>query len=217
MKNLIGISALGFLFMLQSCSKDVLKGDGPIRTETRTLTSFTSVDISGQRNVEIIKSDTKKVEVTGYDNLVDSYESKVDNGTLTFGFLNHLRVKNDNISLKIYTPDFSEIHLSGNNIVTISEGFTLNDFEASMSGNGKLYFKGGTANNLLVKSSGNGETYADNLVTQNVQVEISGNGTTEVQAVKTLSVRISGNGEVYYRGDPTVTTKISGNGKVIKH
>jgi len=217
MKNVIAISALGFLFLLQSCSKDVLKGDGTIRTETRALTSFTSVDISGNRNVEIIKSDTKKVEVTGFDNLIGSYESKVDNGTLTFGFVNHWRVKNDNISLKIYTPDFSEIRLSGNNTVTIGAGFNLNDFEASMSGNGKLYFSDGTVNNLTIKSSGNGETHASNLVSQYVRVEISGNGTAEVNAVKTLSVRISGNGEVHYWGNPEVNSSISGNGKTIKH
>ena len=217
MKNVIAISALGFLFMLQSCSKDVLKGDGPIRTETRTLTSFTSVDISGNRNIEIIKSDVKKVEVTGYENLVSSYESKIENGTLTFGFVNHWRVKNDNISLKIYTPDFSEIHLSGNNHVTIGAGFNLSDFEASMSGNGKLFFTEGTVNNLTIKSSGNGETHADKLVAQNVRVEISGNGTAEVQAVKTLSVRISGNGEVHYWGNPAVSSSISGNGKTVKH
>ncbi len=170
--------------MLQSCSKDVLKGDGPIRTETRTVTSFSSVDISGNRNVEIIKSDTRKVELTGYDNLLPSYESKVDNGTLTFGFVNHWRVKNDNISMKIYTPDFSEIRLSGNNTVTIGTGFNLNDFVASMSGNGKLHFSEGMVNNLTIKSSGNGETHANQLVAQNVRVEISGNGTAEVQAVK---------------------------------
>jgi len=217
MKNVIAISAFGFLLMLQSCSKDVLKGDGPVRSETRTLTTFSSIDISGNRDVEIIKSDTRKVEVTGYENLVGSYESKVDNGTLTFGFVNHWRVRNDNISLKIYTPDFSEIHLSGNNTVNIGAGFNLDEFKASMSGNGKLLFSEVTVNNLTIKSSGNGETHAEKLISQHVRVEISGNGMAEVQAVKTLSIRISGNGEVHYWGNPEVSSSISGNGKTVKH
>lgn len=217
MKNVIAIAVFGFSFLLQSCSKDVLVGDGPNRTETRELTTFKYVDISGNRNVEIIKSDIRKVEVTGYENLTVAYQSKVENGYLTFGYVNHWRVRKDNISLKIYTPDLSEIHLSGNNQVTIGAGFHFNDFEASMTGNGKLYFGEGTANNLKIKSSGNGETYAEKLLAQNVRVEISGNGLAEVQASKTLTVRISGNGEVHYWGNPQVSSSISGNGKTIRH
>lgn len=217
MKNVIAIAALGMTILLQSCSKDVLVGDGPIRTETRELTSFSFVDISGNRNVEIIKSDIRRVEVTGYENLTAAYQSKVENGYLTFGFVNYWRVKKDNISLKIYAPDLSGIHLSGNNQVTIGAGFTFRDFEASMTGNGKLFFGEGTANNLKIKSSGNGETYAEKLLAQNVRVEISGNGLAEVQASKTLSVKISGNGEVHYWGNPQVSSIISGNGKTIRH
>jgi len=217
MKNVIAISAVGILFMLQSCSKDVLKGDGTIRTETRELTTFARIDISGNRNVEIIKSETKKVEVTGYDNLIGSYESKVDNGTLSFGFLNHFRVKNDNISLKIYTPDLSDIHLSGNNIVTFGSGFNFNDFEASMSGNGKVTFNEGVVNNLTIKTTGNGEIHAEKLLAQHARIESSGNGLSVVQVAQTLSVRISGNGEVHYWGNPEVNSSISGNGKTVKH
>lgn len=217
MKNVIASAALGMFVLLQSCSKDVLKGDGAIRTETRSLASFANVDISGNRTVEIIKSDTRKVEVTGYENLTTAFVSKVENSNLTFGFQNQWRVKNDNISLKIYTPDLSELHLSGNNTVTLGDGFTLNDLEASMTGNGKLYFTGGTVENLTVKSSGNGETHAEKLQAQNVKVEISGNGLAEVKAAKTLSIRISGNGEVHYWGNADVTSNISGNGKTIKH
>lgn len=217
MKNVLALATLGIAFLLQSCSKDVLVGDGPNRTETRELASFRHIDVSGNRHVEIVKSDVYKVEVTGYENLTVAFQSKVENGYLSFGYLNHWRVKNDNISLKIYSPDLSGMHISGNNEVSIGTGFNFNDLEVSMTGNGKLFFGACTANNFKIKSNGNGETFAEKLHAQNIRVEINGNGLAEVHATKTLSVKIIGNGEVHYWGDPQVAANISGNGKTIRH
>lgn len=211
------IVAFSALFLLGSCSKDVLVGDGPIETESRTLASFASIDIAGNRTIEIIKSDLYKVEITGYQNLVNAFESNVKDNGLSFGFPNHTRVKNDNISIKVFTPNLSAIHFSGNIQANIGGGFNLQTFEATLSGNGKIYFNEGSVKELSIRNSGNGEIYAEKLIAEEARVEISGNGLAYVHALNTLDIRISGNGEVQYWGNAKVATSISGNGKAVPH
>jgi hypothetical protein len=199
------------------CTKDTLKGEGTIVTETRELPNFTMVEISGNRYAEIIPAAESKVEITGYENLVPAYEAKVSNGKLYFEYPNRHNVRRDNIQLKIYTPTIAKIRMSGQTEVKMADGFTGQNFEANLSGDGKLTTGTGNFETTGIFTSGNAKVYAANLTSNNVQVDVSGNGYIEVKANNQLNINISGNGEVHYWGTPAVTTKISGSGKAIKH
>jgi hypothetical protein len=203
--------------LLTGCSKDILKGEGDIVMESRQVSDFTMVEISGNRFAEIIPSAESKVEITGYENLIPAFESRVINGKLYFDFPNHYNVRRDNIKLKIFTPVVGKLRLSGQTEVTITDGFNGQVFEAQLSGNGKLTTGTGNFETIGIFTSGNSRVYARNLTGNKVQVDVSGNGYIEVKAKAQLAVNISGNGEVHYWGTPAITTKISGNGKAIKH
>jgi hypothetical protein len=219
MKNIFKHTAIVLIsvILFSSCTKEVLHGEGNITTETRNLAAFSAIEISGNRHAEIILSTESKVEITGYQNLVAAYKSTVSNGKLRFDFNNCTKVHNENISLKIYTPSFSSINMSGNAEVKMGENFSGNYFEAMLSGNGILRMQGGNFSTVKLNSSGSAKVYASAVVSNQTNVSVSGNGYMEVQATKALDVRISGNGEVHYWGNPTVSTNISGNGKIVKH
>ncbi|HSC53574.1 MAG TPA: DUF2807 domain-containing protein [Phnomibacter sp.] len=202
--------------LLMSCTKDVLRGEGSTITETRSLQAFSAVEVSGNRVAEIIPSVEYKVEVTGYQNLVPVYSSIVSNGKLYFEFKNH-RVRNDNISLKIYTPTLSKLNMSGNTDISTGALYAGEYFEAFISGNGVLRMAGGTYGATHFNTSGSAKIYASNVSSNNSHVSVSGNGHIELKANNTLDVEISGNGEVHYWGNPAITSNISGNGKMVKH
>jgi hypothetical protein len=203
--------------LLTGCTKDSLTGEGSVVTKSRSLSAFTSVDISGMRYAEIIYSDKSMVEITGYENLVPVFESNVKNGSLSFKYPNFTKVKNDNIKLKIYTPVLNKIRLSGSTEVVIGDGFEGQSFEANLSGLSKLSIENSQYEFFDVFSSGNSKVLAKDFIANRIKVDISGNGYLEVNAISELAIKISGNGEVHYWGNPAVSTKISGSGKAVKH
>jgi hypothetical protein len=211
-------SLLTALAVLSSCSKDVLHGSGATISDTRTLVPFESVEIVGNRDVEIIPSAESKVEITGYENLVPAYTAKVSQGRLYFEFPYHAVVKNDNIRLKIYTPGLKATKLVGNNNVLVKSGITTDNFMADLTGNAKLRFEPNHFNKLEVRMSGNAEVFAEPAIARRADVQVSGNGYVEVRASESIRVQVSGSGEVNYWGSPADTDiSISGRGKAIRH
>jgi hypothetical protein len=212
LNTIILISAL-----VTGCTKDNLKGEGAIITESRELNNFTMVEISGERYAEIIPATRARVEITGYENLVQAYEAKVKNGRLSFEYPDHCKVRQDNIKLKIYTPSIAKISMSGHTEVKVADGFSGQQFDAQLSGNSHLTTGTGNFETSGFFTSGNAKVYAANITSNKAQVDVSGNGYIEVKAKDQLSIRISGNGEVHYWGNPVVSSSISGNGKTVKH
>ncbi len=219
MKKFIGLfSLLSAVLLVSSCTKDVLSGNGNTVTETRTLPAFTSIDLVGNRAAEFIYSAESKVELTGYENLLNSFHEKVENGKLSFEYPGHTSVRNDNIRLKIYTPHITKTTLVGNTDVRIGGGFNNIDFKAELAGNGKLRFAPNHFNKLELRTSGNAEVYAEPVVAKHVDVDVSGNAFIEVRATERISIQVSGSGEVNYWGNPAdADIHISGHGHAIRH
>jgi hypothetical protein len=219
MKNTIKHTTIFFLsaIMLSSCTKEVLRGEGTITTETRMFNAFTAVEISGDREAEIIFSSESKVEISGYENLIAAYSSRVSNGKLYFDFPNACVVKNDNIRLKIFTPQLSKIVISGSGTVATGEGFTGQVFEGLLSGDALLTIGTGQYDKVRYTISGSGQILAEPLAAKTATVFISGSGKVEVRASQTLDATISGSGMVHFWGNPAVTSHISGDGKLVKH
>lgn len=205
------------IVLLQSCSKEVLRGEGPVVTEARQLQPFRKISVSGNRHAEIIISNESKVEIKGYQNLVGVYRSDVVNGELRFEYPVFSRIQNDNITLKIYTPRAEALKMSGHTEVVVGNGLQAASFEADISGQGILRMQGGDVNSLSFFTSGDARIYAEAVASRNATVNMSGNGRVELRSSETLHVNISGNAEVHYWGNPTVHSVISGNGKTIRH
>jgi hypothetical protein len=148
---------------------------------------------------------------------VGAYSCYVYNGELRCEFPLLTSVRNDNISLKIYTPHLEGLHISGNTDVTVGSGLNETTFQAAISGSGKLDMKGGAATNLYFYTSGDALIFAEPLYSQKARATVSGSAKIEMRASQTLDVAISGSGEVHYWGNPVVASHISGSGKTISH
>ncbi|MCU0404496.1 MAG: DUF2807 domain-containing protein [Chitinophagaceae bacterium] len=214
MKRIIFVSLLVSSFFA-SCTKDVLVGSGSVISEERVPGTFDKVHISGNREVEIIKSNQQRVEVSGYANLVREYDDKLSNGSLSFEYPALSRVRNDNVKLKIYTSDLSLITLSGNCKLQLGEGFNWEKLDFHLSGNARVESLNGTANKLRIDASGNPDIFLKQLMVNEADLHLSGNPEVEVNVKDALHLNASGSGRIKYWGSPASSViNVSGNVKV---
>lgn len=219
MKNALLFAFAAITLVTTSCNKHRLRGEGDSGSETRTPGSFTSVIADGSTPVDVYPSTEDRVVITGYNNLIGIYETNVSGGTLRLKFKdNYINIRNNNLSVAVYTKDMNSIKINGSGDVHLHSGLTSNAMVAEINGSGNVRIDENHFNNMGCNVNGSGDISAQPCIAQNVSTKISGSGNIRITAEKTLSVRISGSGNVDYWGNPQLTeVNISGSGKVIKH
>jgi len=222
---------------ITSCDKDdrCIRGEGTVESKTVTLTGFKGVDLRLPGNVEIIKSNTSKVEIKARENIIDLIRTDIISGNLRLDMDNRcIRGKTD-MSFKIYTPHLGYLRVAGSGSITSQDEFPQQDWtlyvdgsgdinaringnktEATISGSGGMHLKGNT-NDFITTISGSGNIHAYDVIAKTLSANISGSGNIEAFASESLRATISGSGNIRYKGQPSVTNvSISGSGKLVK-
>ncbi len=210
---------LSLLFTTACRKYRSVRGEGNVVTETRTLSTFDHVQADGDIDVTVIPSKYNKAVVSGYSNLVPIFETYVHNGTLRLKFTDDkYNIKNNNISVIVYTTDMTGYTVNGSGRVSIGDGLNASDLSLEVNGSGDIVVDENYFNTMRLKINGSGNIKARNAETDIAYAEISGSGNIELTVNELLDVEISGSGEVDYWGNPEeVNTDIAGSGKVRKH
>jgi hypothetical protein len=203
------------MLMMVSCGRERLKGEGATVSETRITSQFNSIDCNGSNEVRVFRDTVYRVVVTGYQNLVPSYTTHVSGGKLRLEYEDNLNVRNDNISVDVYTPELNNITLNGSGNIRIDQGFE-GVFGGEINGSGNLYLADGHFYRATYRVKGSGNISARNAVADTVHATISGSGNIELTVVDYLTARISGSGNIDYWGSPVVDIDISGSGRIKK-
>ncbi len=216
MKQLLTIAVLFSTIVFAACSKTKLRGSGSVIEDTRSLPPFTTIQSDGSTDIEVRPSSEDKVIVKGYENLVPAFETEVNNNTLTLKYKEkYINIKNNNISVVVYSTSVSKVSVNGSGTVNIRSGMNAPSFEASINGSGEVYFGDNDFEIVRYRINGSGSIYGRPAKAESAYINISGSGDAEVTATKYLEARISGSGDVKYWGNPqTVNSDISGSGKV---
>lgn len=213
-----------------------VRGNGNITTETRSITGFNSVDVSGSIDVYVKTDSDQSVKVEADDNLLQYIDIYNERGTLRIHTRNGYRIRSSR-GIKVYVsgPEFSRFEASGacdiysqnkilgtNKIEVDLSGscdakLELNcpEVRADFSGAGTVELKGETKT-LTLDGSGSSNFKCYDLLAENVKIDISGAGDAQVNASVKLDVSVSGAGSVKYKGNPQVNQKVSGSGSVRK-
>lgn len=216
MKRIPVFVAMTAILAISSCTKERIRGSGPVTTETRNVAGFTAVSVAGSTNVYITQGAVFKVEVKGYSNLLPHFETKLLNNTLQLGFKRDVNVKNDNTDVYITMPALTGLSISGSGNISTTGAFNGNtDFNTRIDGSGNIHFSSGTIQNFYSTIAGSGSIYAIGMIADKADINTSGSGNTEITATSQLKVRIDGSGNVYYRGTPVISTTITGSGAVL--
>jgi len=206
------------IIAMVSCQKERVTGSGPVSTEQRNVSGFSSVNVSGSSNVFITQGSAFDVKVKAYSNLIPYLETKVQNGTLLIAYKSNSNVRNDNSEVYITMPALSELTTNGSGNINSTGDFSgIDNLNASVSGSGNISIESGVANNFKITISGSGDVKSFGLSAKQADVSISGSGDVQVTVLENLKASINGSGNIYYKGNPpTVNSHISGSGQVIK-
>lgn len=211
-----------------------VRGVGPTETETRTVSSFSRVELKIDAEVILTQGPQREVRVEAQRNILDVLETELSGDELQIEYGHARVVGHDPVKVYITAPSLSEVEVSGSGKLRTAGAWSASSFKVgvsgsgdadvelsgvdglrtSVSGSGEVKLRG-AANTNNINISGSGKVSAYDLSTLDTYVSISGSGKTYVRASRTLSAEISGSGTVYYRGTPTVTSRISGSGKVL--
>ena len=216
MKKLTTILACTIL--LGACTKETIRGGGAIITENRNVPVFTEVQLSGEGEATILYGTTQQVLVTGYENLLPVYETKMMGTTLHLQFKpDDYRIRNNNIKVNITVPSLSYIRVNGSGKV-LAGNFTRGDIlSAYINGSGNMQVKDGKYNNVNYVINGSGDIVANTTEAKEANAEIHGSGRILLHVLNKLDANISGSGDIDYWGNPgAVNIQVSGSGKITK-
>jgi Putative auto-transporter adhesin, head GIN domain len=219
-----------------SCRKEVI-GEGPITTETRPVTNFSSIDLRMNGNVYFRQEANWKVEVTAKESIHSILETFVVNNNLVINYKNGRTYDEDaSIRINISGPSVNGFMLNtSGNIICINDIMTSNLFlrtsgsgdivlqkvianniDAESTASGRITAAAGVVVNEKLKTNGSGKIDLSAMAANNVSARTIGSGDIKVKVSDHLDATINGSGSIYFRGYPQVSTHIHGSGEVIR-
>jgi hypothetical protein len=221
---------------LVSCEKELIYGDGPVITETRTASNFHGISSGVPGKVYFKIDPVFKVEVHAQRNVLDVLKTEVVNGMLWIDYRRRVEVRRaEDVVIYVTAPGADYFNISGvgdinvegnvvaNNLrldisgaanITLEKATIADKIDARISGSGNIIINTGSALREELRISGSGSMELSNIPAERAEINISGSGDMKVNLSKYLDASISGSGSVYYKGNPSISTHISGSGNV---
>jgi Putative auto-transporter adhesin, head GIN domain len=219
-----------------SCKKDVI-GEGPVTAQTRTVTSFTGIDLRMNGTVYYTNDTEWKLEVIARESIHPILETKVEGGRLIIRYSNGRTYDADeSIRINVSGPGVNrfELNTSGSiycvntiqqaNLFLRSSGsgsiymqqVIANNIEAESTVSGRITATGGTTISEKIKTDGSGKIDLSAIAAKNVTARTIGSGDIKVKVADRLDATIDGSGSLYFSGSPLITTDINGSGRLIR-
>lgn len=210
------------------------QGSGKVTTETRSVSGFDKVVLSGIGDLDIVQGQRESLEIEAEDNVIPNIKTEVSDGTLKISFDRKTIIPTKSIKFHLVMRDVRGLETQGVSNID-AKSLKTDQLNVGISGTGNINIRNLTAQHLIVHVSGAGSFTTDGQVTDQ-EVTLSGAGNYEGQDLKSetagiaitgigrvtcwaterLNVTISGTGGVDYYGNPEISQQISGLGS-LKH
>jgi hypothetical protein len=201
------------ILALTSCS--IVTTPGSTRTETRTVSGFSKVELQGSGDLTIDQTGSESLTIEAGDEVMPNLTSDVVGDTLVLGTKRGVVLgPGSRISYHLSVKDLNGLTVSGSGEVTAPK-ITTDALTSDISGSGTITV-GGSAPQHHLTISGSGTYQAGDLASKNAHADISGSGKAVVSVSDTLDVTIAGSGSLTYSGDASLHKDISGSGSVTK-
>ncbi len=210
------IAPILFMFaLITSCSdEERISGSGNLITESRDVDSFTKVRSEGVFDVTITQGNSKSVEITADDNIINQVKTKVINNELQLYLDDDFNYSGITIRANITTTSLNALTNSGVGNMSVHDVDENGAFSIDNFGTGDISINGSAAN-LSITDEGTGDILAFNFFIENCSIDIEGSGSVFIHCSDNLDINIEGSGNVHYKGSPAINTSISGSGSVI--
>lgn len=212
-----------------------VKGNQEVIEETRTLSAYAELAISGNFEVELVKGSPGQIKIIAESNLLEHIITEVKKGTLNIEVAKRINL-NPNEKIQIIVPfdELKEISLAGSGSLSSKNTLEAKKLSIKLSGSGKMNLAlnvsksvnvsksgsgdvqlEGKAKSLTLKSSGSGKFESKKLVVDKADIKLSGSGKVYITCKDEISAKVSGSGKVYYKGSPSkIDTSTKGSGKI---
>ncbi len=200
-----------------SCSKEAIKGNGSIGTRTLTVPGFTAIESHYDIDAVLSHGANQEVSVTGYENLLDLLDFRVENGVLKLKFNDQYNtIRNSNIVATIKLPQLASAAIHGSGQISVNGFRDGNVFVARIHGSGNINMADSRYEKAELHIHGSGNINGQGLVAKSADISVHGSGHTSITVTDQLKAGIFGSGNIYYWGSPSVNLSINGSGKVIR-
>ncbi len=207
--KLLGLLIIAVI-LLSACN--VVRGSGDMITETRDVSNFDSINLSGSGDVIINQEGEESLTIETDDNIMQYVTSDVRDGTLHLGTENFTSVSPTRLIFSVGVDDLAGISISGSGNIKAAR-IQTERLDVGVSGSGDLELEG-EATRQEIDISGSGKYRGGNLRSETAEISVSGSGDVTVWVTGSLDVSVSGSGTVGYYGNPTVSSSTSGSGSI---
>jgi hypothetical protein len=207
-------------------------GSGKSVRETRDVTGFDHVSVSGEGDLTLVQGDGESLTIETDDNLLPLIKSEVENGHLLIGprdvnlrptkaIVYRLNLKNLRAldllgslraEAEAIKTDRLALGINGSGKITVTH-LEVGALSTGITGSGTTS-AGGVADSQEIRITGSGDHRASDLKCSQARVHIDGSGHIWLWVTESLSSEISGSGSVEYRGNASVDSHVSGSGRV---
>ena len=226
------IVALLVVLVIASSACSIVRGSGDIVSESREVSGFDSIDLSGVGEVIITQGEGESLTIETDDNVMEHITSEVRGGTLYLGTKPQTNVFPTRLVFTLGVDELMAADVSGSGSVE-ARSIETDNLQISVSGSGSVNVDLLAADDLKVRISGSGDVElagevpvqdidisgsgkyrAVDLLSEDATVSVSGSGDATLWATGSLDADVSGSGTIDYYGNPTVNTSTSGSGEV---
>ncbi|MFD2145951.1 head GIN domain-containing protein [Mucilaginibacter antarcticus] len=233
--NLLAIVASAATLMFTSCKISCEKGSGNITTDTRTVTDFNKLDVSGAYKIILKQDSSLTVSVTADDNLQKFIKTEVSGDKLRITTNKKSICTSGDITVTIGVRHLEKVDASGAVNVTTDGKLVAKNFDFDLSGATNINMDldaadvhtdgsgvtditlRGQASRHVIALSGGGKIHAFDFIVGSYDISTSGASDCDINVLRELTVNSSGASSINYKGNPTtVNNKKTGVSSIKK-
>lgn len=191
-------------------------GSGDFGTLARELPSFRHIESLGSIDVVARVGESRSLEITGDDNLLQHVITEVENGRLTVSLENGSYEMNRPMTVTVSTPELESLEIRGSGDAHIT-GLERGSLELSVLGSGDVDAQG-QVDRLEATIRGSGDMELRELRARAAEISVMGSGDLTVFAEERLSATVHGSGDIDVWGSPADREiVVHGSGSVTEH
>ncbi|MFC2097513.1 head GIN domain-containing protein [Bacteroidota bacterium] len=223
-----------FFLFFSSCYGPHVVGDGNVVEETREVSDFNKLEISGAFRVFLTQGNNESLKLVADENLHEYIKTRVINNRLIIeSTIKILKAKKRHLYIQV--KSLEDINLSGaiklesksaitaeklkieaGGAVEIDLDVRANQIRGEFSGACETRLRG-SADKVFIHASGGVKIRTYDLTANRFDLKLSGAGIAGIYAKEQLNVDITGAASVRYKGDPVIRKNTKGASSLRKY
>ncbi|WP_018476394.1 head GIN domain-containing protein [Pontibacter roseus] len=213
--------------------RNQIQGEGELKSQTRNVSGFKGIDVSGGFAVELTQGSQEGVRIEAQENLLNNIKTEVKNGVLHIYNEGSIST-NKGMKAYITVRELNKVDISGGVKVTGKSTFKADAFTLDLSGGSKVTLAintkklnadlsgaskveiTGRADEMVMDLSGASSVNMSELEAKTARIDASGASKVRVFAKDRLDINASGASKVEYKGSPQVSSNVSAAAKISK-